>query len=141
MTQKGLIAAIVLLLGATGCAQTEGPATLEPERWIDRTPVQVDNGTPNSIRVYALEAGGETFLGRVDPLTQSELRLPQGRTTTIRLVAKPSVDMGMGARHVSEPILIADGQRVTWRLHASPGVADLPRISTISVFACASASC
>jgi hypothetical protein len=139
MTFRWIAALVVLLAGGSACAQNAGPATPAPERWTDRTEIEVDNGTPNSIRVYALEGGGETFLGRVDPLTRQSLRLPQQRARTIQLVAKPSVDLGRGQAHVSEPILISDDRRITWRLHASPGVTDLPRISTVHVLACGSA--
>ncbi|MQA90108.1 MAG: hypothetical protein GEU90_07725 [Gemmatimonas sp.] len=135
MKYRCIPALALLLAGVAACAQN-GPATAGPERWMGATEIDVDNATPNSIRVYALDAGAETFLGRVDPVSEQALHLPLGRSATIRLVAKPSVDLGRGNQHVSEPILITEGQRVTWRLHASPGTSDLPRLSTVRVFAC-----
>jgi hypothetical protein len=136
MMHRGAAVLALMITAGFGCAGNTGPSALDPIDLTGFTEIDVDNGTPSSIRVYALEAGGETFLGRVAPLTETSVRIAQVESAMIRLVAKPSVITRVGEQHVSEPILITPGQRVTWRLHASPGVAHLPRISTVHVLAC-----
>jgi len=119
-----------------GCAGNRGPSAFDPSELTGFTEIEVDNGTPNSIRLYALQGGAEFFLGRVDPLTATSVNVPQVESSTIRLAARPSVSTLIDQQHVSEPIMLVPGQRITWKLHASPGVAHLPRISTVHVSAC-----
>jgi hypothetical protein len=101
--------------------------------------ITVENDAPVNLRVYALEAGGETMLGRVGAVSEAVMRVRSPHSGSLRLIAKPSTDIG-GRQHVSEPIQIVRGQRITWQLRYSPGVSDVPHLSTFHVVACAGGS-
>lgn len=120
----------------SACAPPGGAAGPQPAVGSEFRRILVDNRTPNTLRVYLLGAGGETFLGRVQPLTEAQLRFPEAAAGTIQLVARPSVDMGMNQRHVSTPIQSSAGHTIAWHLHASPGSTSLPRVSTVRVLDC-----
>lgn len=136
-TRWGLAAA---LASFAACAPLGGPAGA-PGPDVGGVEVRVENGMPVNLRVLALYGGSETPLGRVDALAGRSLRLPYG-TGTIRLVARPAAGfMTAARRHVSEPVVVVPGQRITWQLRASPGTSDLPKLSTIRVFACEPPAC
>ncbi|MEX2572600.1 MAG: hypothetical protein WD737_14965 [Gemmatimonadota bacterium] len=105
------------------------------------TDIEIDNRTTSSLRIYALYAGQETRLGRVGALSAETVRIPQGAASTIRLVARPSAGVKTQRRHMSEPVEVFPGHRITWELKASPGVSDVPRFSTVRVFACTDPAC
>ena len=129
----------VLLLAACAANRAPDAAGMEPSEG-QRT-IHVENGMPETLRVSALVAGAETSLGRVpaDGEATLELRIPTAGT--MRLVARPSTAIRNRA-HVSEPISIMPGQRVTWQLRFSPGVSGVPQMSTFLVVPCGeSAGC
>jgi hypothetical protein len=135
---RGLPALIMvaLLASASACAGNAPVVGSGPRYGNDWFEVQVENGTTTTLRVFALDATGETPLGRVDALSESTLRVPAFGTSTIQLVARPSVDLLPDRVHRSEPVALNHGQRIVWQLRASPGVSDVPRFSTIRVLAC-----
>jgi hypothetical protein len=130
---------LVATLGLTvwGCAAHQpgaGPVIGGGAEWLE---LEVVNSTTSTLRVLALDRGDETPLGRVDPLSSRTLRVPGTLTGLIRLVARPGVSIMPDRRHVSEPIVLQQGQRVTWELRGSPGTTDVPRVSTFRVVTCA----
>lgn len=130
-----------LLLASAGCAAAAGPSVGPEGGGSEGVEIRIENRTPLPLRVLALYGGSETPLGRVAPLAASSVRLPHG-TGTFRLVARPSVRASVTPRHhVSEPIQVLAGQRVTWQLQASPGVADVPHLSIVRVLACRRGGC
>ena len=131
-------AAVALLALATGaCAGNPQPG--EPvvgRTGITYTEIHVENETPNTLRVFALAGSAETPIGRVDALSTEVLRIPGYIAPVIRLVARPAVNLSPSRAHVSEPVSIFPGHRITWELRASPGISDVPRMSIIKVAAC-----
>jgi hypothetical protein len=130
-------AVVCLALTASACAgnsSPEGPEVGTQERY---TEIRVQNTTPNTLRVFALAGNAETPIGRVDAMSQEVLRLPGYVAPVIRLVARPAVNLRSERAHVSEPVSIFPGQRITWELRASPGISDVPRMSIIKIAACA----
>jgi hypothetical protein len=130
-----LLGGMMVLVSAAACAGNQaGPAT-GPEiggsaNW---TLVTVANTTPMSLRVFAVTHGSETPIGRVRPMQETRLRIPMPPSGDIRLVARPSVDLTGQSAHYSTPISLMEDQEVRWELRASPGVSDVPRMSTISI--------
>lgn len=123
----------------TGCAGNEmaGPAIGEMGRiGGEGIAVEIQNETPSSVRVFALAHGGEISLGRVSALGTRTVRLPY-TLGQFRLAVRPSTEASPGQQHVSEPIEVVRGQRLTWELRASPS-ALLPQLSTVRVFSCRS---
>jgi hypothetical protein len=128
---------LVAAFALAGCATNgTGVAGAPLPSIADGLELRVENGTSQALRVFALENGNETPLGRVDALGTRSLRLPHFPTGAIQLVVRPSVVSEAHRRHISEPIHLERGQRLTWQLRASPGISDVPRLSTVRVFAC-----
>jgi len=139
MSQLKVPLLLFALAAGVGCAAHEVPsASFAPP--TGEIEIAVENATASSVRVFALYGGDETLLGRVDALSERSLRLPRLASGAIRLVARPSVDVGLQRRHVTEPIQVLGGHRIAWRLHGSPGVSGLPSTSTVRVVACPSDS-
>jgi hypothetical protein len=146
---RGIGAAVlVLLVGvAAGCAPVggapgSGPSLAAAGAGVeDAVQVQVRNETTSTLRIFVESGGDEMPMGRVEALGERAIRIPYGMGGTIRLVARPGVGMPTEARHRSEPIQVMRGQRIEWQLRLSPGVSDVPRISTVRVFACGSQRC
>ncbi len=134
--RKELMTLVLVALMGTACA-TNGPtvgAGPDPSgQWFE---VQVENNTPSPLRVFLLDRGGETLLGRVDPVSERTLRIAALASPTVQFVARPSVDLFPDRAHRSEFVSLMPGQRITWQLRASPGASDLPRFSTIRVLPC-----
>jgi hypothetical protein len=128
-------AAVALLVLASG-ACAGNPGVGEPVVGFDYTEIVVENGTPNNLRLFMLAGSAETPIGRVDALSHRVVRIPGYIAPVIRLVARPSVDLGPERAHISEPVSIFPGQRITWELQASPGISDVPRMSFIKITAC-----
>ena len=130
-------AAVALLALATGaCAGNAEPGGPQVGVRQEFTEIRVHNDTPHTLRVFAMAGSAETPIGRVDALTHEVLRVPGYIAPVIRLVARPAVNISPERAHVSEPVSIFPGQRITWELRASPGISDLPRMSIIKVAAC-----
>jgi hypothetical protein len=134
----GLVAVLAILASAcaTSNAPSAGPIVGNRGEWFE---VAVNNGTPMTLRVFALVDGGEVSLGRVDALSIEDVRVPSGMGGTLRLVARPAAFTSPDRRHVSEPVSIMPGQKITWELRPSPGISDVPRMSMIRVRACTEA--
>ena len=131
-------AAVALLLLATG-ACAGNPEAGEPVvggNGFDYTEIVVENDTPNTLRLFMLAGNAEAPIGRVDALSHEVVRIPGYIAPVIRLVARPSVNLDPQRAHVSEPVSIFPGQRITWELRASPGISDVPRMSFIKITAC-----
>ena len=135
MSARLLTVMSVVLLVAPACAgnQAPGATALDPS---DATQsIHVENGMPTTLRVSALVRGSETLLGRVPADGEATLDLPIPVIGEMRLVARPSTAMTNRA-HVSDPIEIMPGQRVTWQLRFSPGVSGVPQMSTFHFASC-----
>ena len=134
--QAKLSAAVgVVLLGIGACAGNRAPAaSADPAVDAPQT-IHVENGMPATLRVFSLVAGSETMMGRVPADGEATLELRVPVTGKLRLVARPSTAITTRA-HVSEPIEIMAGQRVTWQLRFSPGASGVPQMSTFSVVPC-----
>lgn len=135
MRGRTLIAAMVALASGSCAAHTApGPQAGVDDGWYEIT---VENQTGNSLRVSILDGTAETPIGRVGAMTERKLRLPGYVPPIIQLVARPAVGLFPERAHISEPVAVGPGQRITWELRASPGMRDVPRLSTVKVFACA----
>lgn len=132
--------ALVATLSAASCAANRAPEDSFADDTDQRQAIHVENGMPETLRVLALDHGSETMLGRVPAAGEATLRLKAPVTGTLRLVARPSGGRS-DRRHVSEPIEIHPGQRITWRLRFSPGVTGVPQLSTFHVVACGESTC
>ena len=139
MSAKLYVAVGTAMLAAS-CAANGVPATSGMDAPDGRRTIHVENGMPASLRVFALVGGSETSLGRVPADGEATLALPLPVTGELRLVARPSTAVTDRA-HVSEPIEILAGQRVTWQLRFSPGGSSVPQMSTFLVLPCASPGC
>jgi hypothetical protein len=135
-----LLAGVALLLSACSLGSQRGPQV--GGAMGDGVELRVENGSAASLRVAARTAGTEISLGRVGPLETRRLRLPRALSGQVQLVAHPSVSRDFSLPHVSESFTLTSGHRVTWMLHESPGVSDVPRLSSIHVYLCqAGATC
>ena len=137
------VAAICVAVAAS-CTGVQGatdgelqPGLIAPESGVELT---VQNETTRSLRVYVLAGGFETLLGRVDPLSDSSVRLWDASTGTVSLVARATTITEGEPGHVSEPVEVQKGHRLTWVLRASPGSTG-PRISYVRVFRCDEEGC
>lgn len=130
----------VLIAASAACAGSQGPATGPSPAVGTGTLIEVRNGSTSNLRVSAMYGGGEVSLGRVSALGTSQVRLPEGAANSFRLVASPAAGRPGDRRHVSEPIQVFPGQRVSWDLRLSPGVTDV-RMSTVRVVACSGERC
>ncbi|MEX2583096.1 MAG: hypothetical protein WD766_07470 [Gemmatimonadota bacterium] len=101
--------------------------------------VMVQNETTRPLRVFVREGGYDTLLGRVDPLSDESVRLQNSTAGLISLVARSS-HRDIGRAHVSEPVEVLKGYRITWVLRASPGSTG-PRFSTVRIFRCDDMNC
>ena len=135
MSSKLVVAMGLALLSAVACAGNQ--ALADPEALGPDAPqtIHVENGMPATLRVFALVAGSETVLGRVPADGEATLALRVPVSGKLRLVARPSSATSTRS-HVSEPIDIMPGQRVTWQLRFSPGGSAVPQMSTFSVMPC-----
>lgn len=129
---------------ATGCVgnQESNPSTLNfgPEASVDGgIQVMVQNETSRSLRVYVREGGFDMLLGRVDPLSQESVQLQHASSGLISLVARAN-ELDEDRGHVSEPVEVLRGYRITWVLRASPGSTG-PRFSTVRMFRCEEEGC
>ena len=125
----------MVLLVAPACTGNRAPAAPAPDPSAEQRTIHVENGTPATLRVSALVGGSETVLGRVPADGEATLPLSIPAGSGLRLVARPSAALTNRA-HVSEPIDIMPGQRVTWQLMFSPGVSGVPQMSTFHVAPC-----
>jgi hypothetical protein len=134
MTRTVAVAILALTVAAcSGKGVTAGPVL--GGVGTDVVTIEVENGMPNAMRVLALVEGTETPIGRVDALSSRVLRVPMSLAGAIRLVARPAVSMD-DRRHVSEPVMLERDRRLIWQLRASPGVSDVPRVSTFQIIGC-----
>jgi len=143
MTQLRSVPVALALLAAIGCtsARANGPIVGSGGPGADDgVPVMVENGTSRTLRIYVLEAGDELLLGRVDALSNEEMRIRTSSAAMVQLVARPSASASDAARIVSEPVQLLRGHRITWQLRESPGAAG-PRASTIRIFRCGEQGC
>ncbi len=129
-----LIVAGLLVVGCgAGIQQQRQPVVgADPQR--DGVPIEVENGSAATLRVYVVTGNNEWLLGRVEPLRTATFNLPEGMSGTMSLSARIST----GSRddeHVSEGFSVTNGQRVSWQLRAPLGTT-LPRISNIYIFGC-----
>lgn len=126
--------ALLLLLASCASAGNRGPVVGSDE---EAGPVvMVENGSPISLRVSAVVGGSEVVLGRVGGLQTRRFRLPRGTNGAMRLVARTGQAADGEAAHYSSPFSLSRGQYMSWRLSSSPGSADVPRVSSIAIFAC-----
>jgi hypothetical protein len=133
---SALFAAVLLM---TGCAANGSLAVEETPAPEARQTIHVENGMPETLRVFALVGGAETSLGRVPADGEATLPLRIPTAGRMRLVARPSTNL-TNRSHVSEPIEITPGQRVTWQLRFSPGGSSVPQMSTFLVVPCGEAA-
>lgn len=127
-----------LALFGAGCAAGQGGTGLQVGSVRpDGMQIRVENETGVNLRIFALFDGHETPLGRVSAMDERTVRLPFQLASMVQLVARPSALNLPDRRHISEPVSLIQGSRVTWVLRASPGTSDVPRLSTLRVFACA----
>ena len=137
MTLRFPIAIASLLLVAASCATAALPARSELDHaWQE---VHVENSMPVSFRVVSVEDGNESLLGRVPAAGAATFRLRSPTVARLQLIARPAAGLS-NRQHVSEPIQIMPGQRVTWLLRYSPGTGGLPQMSTFRVVGCGSGS-
>ena len=143
MSAKLSVIAGTLLLATAACAANRAPGDAAEDARLaldGRQTIHVENGMPETLRVSALVGGSETALGRVPADGEVTLALRVPVAGKLRLVARPSTAISNGA-HVSEPIDIMPGQRVTWQLRFSPGSSGVPRMSSFHVTPCGTAGC
>jgi hypothetical protein len=133
---RTLLPTLAALL-ATGCAPPGAAGGPEPGGGPE---VRVENRSPMHLRVYLVRDGQEVRLGRVEGLREASFRVPGAGTGSMRLLARLESLSGEGTGHRSEPFVLHTGQRLVWRIQQSPATSDLPRVSSISVFGCASAA-
>lgn len=133
-----LALAAVILPAISGCSSNyaqRSTDSISPE--TSTTRLMVENEMPVSLRVYAIEGGSQIPLGRVSALSSASVDLQfynvQG---AVRFAVTPLTSRGRDASYSSEPIEVVEGQKIVWRLHASPGVSDVPRVSSFMVSAC-----
>ena len=132
MSVRAAAAITLLLTSALACAGNADPASAPEDQPEELQVIRVENEMPVTLRVLSLEGGGETMLGRVPAAGEATLHLRAPVSGAIRLVARPSAGRS-ARRHVSEPIQISPGQRITWKLRFSPGVSDVPNLSSFGV--------
>jgi hypothetical protein len=138
---SGRILAGLGLIALAACAGN-GSSSLAPMgNDLDRgQPIRVENAMAVSLRVYSLEEGSETMLGRVPASGDVTLRLHTPVNGNLQLIARPSAGLSQ-RQHVSEPIQIMPGQQVTWKLRFSPGVGGVPQLSSFHVAPCLDVGC
>lgn len=127
-------AALALILVAASCAALD-PATQAGSASVgmdEGVTIRVENSMPSNLRIYVLDRGGVTSLGRVPASGEAVLRTRTRTNGAIRLIARPSAGTSR-VEHVSDPIQILPGQAVTWQLRFSPGVSGVPQMSTFKV--------
>lgn len=132
VVRTAVLGALVVAVAACASARQT-----EPEVGAARSgsmPITVENESTANLRIFAAAGSNEILLGRVEGMQNRTLRLPQGFSGTMRLVARTGPGVGDG--HVSEPFSLNLGQRLTWKLRESPGAAGGPRISSVHVFNC-----
>jgi hypothetical protein len=123
-----------LLVVLTACSSAApGPRVGAEPRGLQ---VLVENETFNNLRVFAVISNSEVPLGRVDAMRNQTLRLPQGVSGTMQLVARTGTLSATGSGHLSEPFSLSVGHRLTWKLRDSPGASQGPRISSVHIFQC-----
>jgi hypothetical protein len=140
MSTSGKLLGALLVIASAGCAGNQGPATNYVPGNAE-VEILVENQTATSLRILAMHGGGEMSLGRVGALERTRVRIPAGAGNAVRLIARPTVDLRDGRQHISEPVQLIAGQRITWELRMSPGTSGVPRMSTIRVLACAGGQC
>jgi hypothetical protein len=123
---------IGLLVGGCGTGlQQRQPVVGAEER--QGVPIEVNNGSGATLRVYLLSGNNEMLLGRVEPLRTTTFTLPEGITGSLALAAR--LGAARDEQHVSEGFNLVSGQRVSWHLHSPLGTT-VPRISNIYIFGC-----
>ncbi len=134
--KRHLVAMAFVAVVGTACAANGPSVGAERSYGADWVTILVENETSHTLRISSLDHGAETQLGRVQAMSNLSMRVPGHAGPTIRLVARPSVNLLGDRAHVSEPISIHAGQGITWRLLPSPATTDVPRISTIKMRLC-----
>ncbi|MQA89188.1 MAG: hypothetical protein GEU90_02975 [Gemmatimonas sp.] len=144
MQSRRLALIALTVLGSTGCAAQGvaneprvGPMSDSADQGVE---VLVRNGTSRNLRVYAVEGGEETLLGRVNAMADASVWLRNPMAGTIRLAAASSSSVRTSERHVSEPVQVLPGHQIYWELRTSPGSTG-PRFSTVRVRPCPDAGC
>ncbi|CAN5694568.1 hypothetical protein BH23GEM7_BH23GEM7_30340 [soil metagenome] len=126
---RSLAALLLALTTAAGCATAARGGGPLPAG--DSYMVHVENQSVCHVNVYALLGQTRVMLGRVDMMRNRSFAVPAGlfQGGTVRLAAARP-----GSRHelVSEPLWLASGQQVNWRLMDSPGIATGPGWGMVS---------
>jgi hypothetical protein len=119
-TRLGSAAAVAMVgVLAGGCASGTGGAVATNGAGGEVTVVEVSNHNWADMNVYAVHMGTRTRLGTVVSMTtrrftlQSRARVSDG---TLRLMASP---IGSTRTHLTDPILVREGDRVEWNLENS----------------------
>lgn len=133
MRTLSLLVAGLLIAGCSaGLEEQRQPVVGAEQR--QGVPIEVENGSGSTLRVYVISGNNEWLLGRVEPLRTSTFALPEGMSGTMSLAARVSTGP-RDEQHVSEGFSVTSGQRVSWQLRAPLGTT-LPRISNIYIFGC-----
>jgi hypothetical protein len=119
-TRLGTAAAVAMAgLLAGACASGTGGVAETNGVGGEATVVEVSNHNWADVNVYAVQLGTRTRLGTVVSMTTRRFTLPaQARVGDggVRLMASP---IGSTRSHLTDPILVGQGDRIEWNLENS----------------------